>query len=109
MCYLDTVQPDVSSWTVPSLALVRGTVLGATDFTVYYPFKMQRFEVRGEQMIPMPSERWRTRRKNAPPGSLPRGLQSKLSGSRTTVQASLRDRSPVSLGSSQSIGLKVFQ
>ena len=32
-----TLQTDVSSWPVPALAILRGTVLGAADFTFYYP------------------------------------------------------------------------
>ena len=34
---LQTLQTDVSSWPVPALAILRGTVLGAADFTFYYP------------------------------------------------------------------------
>lgn len=34
---LPALQPDVSSWHAPSLALVKGTVLGAADLASYYP------------------------------------------------------------------------
>ena len=34
---LQTLQTDVSSWPVPALAILRGTVLGAADFSFYYP------------------------------------------------------------------------
>jgi hypothetical protein len=34
---LDKLQPDVASWPRPSLALLRGTVLGAAGFSSYYP------------------------------------------------------------------------
>ena len=35
---LQAVQPGVSSWPNPSLAIVKGTLLGARDFATYYPF-----------------------------------------------------------------------
>ena len=59
---LDTLQPDVASWHTPSLAMVRGTVLGAADFTFYYPFKMTRFAIRDAMMLPIPENQWRSRR-----------------------------------------------
>jgi hypothetical protein len=34
---LRAVQADVASWPRPSLAVLRGTVLGAADFTTYFP------------------------------------------------------------------------
>jgi hypothetical protein len=34
---LQTAQPSVSSWPSPSLTILRGTLLGAQDFAVYYP------------------------------------------------------------------------
>jgi hypothetical protein len=35
---LQTAQPSVSSWPSPSLTILHGTLLGAQDFAVYYPF-----------------------------------------------------------------------
>jgi hypothetical protein len=35
---LQAAQPSVSSWPNPSLTILRGTLLGAQDFAVYYPF-----------------------------------------------------------------------
>jgi hypothetical protein len=35
---LQTAQPSVSSWPNPSLTILRGTLLGAQDFAVFYPF-----------------------------------------------------------------------
>jgi hypothetical protein len=35
---LQAVQPSVSSWPNPSLAILKGTSLGARDFATYYPF-----------------------------------------------------------------------
>src|SRR5712672_2467000 len=34
---VSSLQPDAASWPSPSLAIIRGTVLGAADFTKYYP------------------------------------------------------------------------
>jgi hypothetical protein len=58
---LEKLQPDVATWPVPSLALVRGTVLGAADFTYDGP----RFAIRGGQpdfANPIPREQWRSLR-----------------------------------------------
>lgn len=35
---LKTLQPDVASWRVPSIAILGDTVLGAAAFTSYFPF-----------------------------------------------------------------------
>lgn len=59
---LHTLQPDVASWQTPSLALVRGTALGAADFTVYYPFKIARLAIRDGALLPIPENQWRSRR-----------------------------------------------
>jgi hypothetical protein len=60
------LQPDAASWPVPSLALVRGTVLGAADFTAYYPSEaMGRFAIRDGKpdfSAPIPREQWKTLR-----------------------------------------------
>lgn len=49
---LDAIQADVASWRVPSLALVRGTTLGAANFTSYFPPGM-RAELPPEWRVPM--------------------------------------------------------
>jgi hypothetical protein len=36
---LELLQPDVRSWPEPSLFLVKGTIPGAADFSVFYPFR----------------------------------------------------------------------
>jgi hypothetical protein len=61
-----SLQPDAASWPVPSLAIVRGTVLGAADFTSYYPSEaMGRFAIRDgtpDFAAPIPRDQWRTLR-----------------------------------------------
>jgi hypothetical protein len=37
---LTTIQADVAAWPKPSLALLRGTILGAADFARYYAYKL---------------------------------------------------------------------
>jgi hypothetical protein len=56
---MDVVQPQVASWPSPSLALLRGTVLGATDFAFYYP-GMPRFAIRNGRPEPIARAEWRT-------------------------------------------------
>lgn len=78
------------SWRVPSLALLRGTALGASDFAVYERGLGDgtRFGVRDGQLAPIPREEWKVMRMEeqfdaflylGPPGSMtttsvPRGL-----------------------------------
>lgn len=62
---LTTIQADVASWASPSLALVRGTVLGAADFTFYYPSSMPRLRIRDGKpdfKAPLASSEWRSLR-----------------------------------------------
>jgi hypothetical protein len=59
---LEKLPVDVSSWRVPSLALIRGTALGAADFTLYYPSAPTRFAVRDDNFAPIPREEWRSMR-----------------------------------------------
>lgn len=49
------------SWRVPSLALLRGTTLGASDFAVYDrgPGDGSRFGVKAGQLAPIPREEWK--------------------------------------------------
>src|SRR3954447_13065395 len=63
---VSALQPDVASWPTPSIALVRGTVLGAADFTAYYPSEaMGRFAIRDGKpdfSAPIPRNQWKTLR-----------------------------------------------
>ena len=59
------MQADVSRWPVPSVALVRGTVLGAADFTEYYTAPVPRVRVREGQpdfKAQVPREEWKSLR-----------------------------------------------
>jgi len=55
---LTAVQPDVASWPAPSLATLRGTVLGAADATVFVP-SPARFTFRGDTQVQVPRDQWR--------------------------------------------------
>jgi hypothetical protein len=51
------LQPDIASWPRGSLTLVRGTVLGAADFTVFVGGDNDRFTVRGvDDFVKIPKE-----------------------------------------------------
>jgi hypothetical protein len=52
---------DVMSWRVPSIALLRGTTLGARDFGLYSRGlgDGSRFGVKGGQLVPVPREQWK--------------------------------------------------
>jgi hypothetical protein len=54
----------IESWRVPSLALLRGTTLGASDFAVYDPGlgDGSRFSVKAGQLIRLPREQWKVMR-----------------------------------------------
>lgn len=56
---LNAIQPDVSEWPQPSLALLPGTTLGAADFTDYYPFQTERGEIRDGTYVPISAAEWR--------------------------------------------------
>jgi hypothetical protein len=60
------LQPDAASWPSPSLAIIRGTVLGAADFTAYYPSEaIGRFPIKDGQpdfSAPIPRDQWKTLR-----------------------------------------------
>jgi hypothetical protein len=55
---LKAVQPDVESWKAPSLAIIRGTTLGAADITAFQPSPM-RMKFEGSKPAPIPREEWR--------------------------------------------------
>jgi hypothetical protein len=56
---LAKVLPEAASWRVPTLAVVRGTVLGAVDFARYSVSPMPRASVRDGKFVPIPREQWR--------------------------------------------------
>ena len=53
---LTTIQADVATWPKPSLAILRGTTLGAADFTRYYPYNSPRMIVRNGALVAIPRE-----------------------------------------------------
>jgi hypothetical protein len=53
---------NVGTWPTPSLALIRGTPLGAADFTFYYRFDDRRSAFTNGDSVPIPREQWRTLR-----------------------------------------------
>ena len=63
---VSSLQPDAAQWPSPSLALIRGTVLGVADFTNYYPSEaMGRFPIKDGQpdfSAPIPRDQWKTLR-----------------------------------------------
>jgi len=56
---LAAIQPDAASWRVPSLATIRGTVLGAADAARYFGWG-NRFGLRDGKPVPIPKEQWRS-------------------------------------------------
>jgi hypothetical protein len=51
------LQPEIASWPAGSLSLVRGTVLGAADFTAFVGRDNDRFAVRGDNdFVKIPKE-----------------------------------------------------
>src|SRR4029079_8535540 len=53
---LEVFQPGVSSWTVPSLTLLRGTALGAVDYATFWPPNVTRVRLRDGHIQPVPRE-----------------------------------------------------
>ena len=55
-------QPDAASWKPMSLALVRGTSIGASDFSEFEN-PGQRYRIRGDDdFVPIPRDQWVKRR-----------------------------------------------
>jgi hypothetical protein len=52
------IQSDAASWRAPSLAIIRGTLLGAADAAQYFGWGT-RFAVRDGEIVPIPQEAWR--------------------------------------------------
>ncbi len=62
---VSSLQPDAASWPSPSLAIVRGTVLGAADFTAYHKENLPRIAIRDGRpdfSAPIPRDQWKTLR-----------------------------------------------
>jgi hypothetical protein len=57
---LSDLQPDISAWHTPSLAMVHDTVLGAADFTKYYPYPTPRVDVHRGNGAQVPRDQWRS-------------------------------------------------
>ena len=57
---LPALQRDAASWPAPSLATVRGTVLGAADFTAFSPASPPRATIRDGRIVPIPRDEWRS-------------------------------------------------
>jgi hypothetical protein len=53
--------PETSAWPAPSAALVRGTTLGALDFTAFEEIGI-RGKITGTELTPVPREEWKTMR-----------------------------------------------
>ena len=58
---LTSVQPDIAAWRAPSLAILRGTNLGATDITAITPTPV-RFAFQGETRSQVSRDQWRSLR-----------------------------------------------
>lgn len=57
---IEALQPEIASWPLFSVAVVKGTVLGAADFAAINPART-RYAIRGpEKFEPIPHEQWRT-------------------------------------------------
>jgi hypothetical protein len=57
-----TLPAEVSSWPAPSLALVRGSTLGALDFTDFEGAPPARSAIREGKIVLVPREQWRSLR-----------------------------------------------
>jgi hypothetical protein len=56
---LAAIQPNVASWPTPSMAIIRDTVLGATDFASYFSPGSDRFAIRDGKLTPIPRSEYR--------------------------------------------------
>ncbi len=80
---LAILQPNVISWQKPSLVRIRGTTLGAADFTSYYPMQSDRLTVRDGKAVPVPRDQWRSlRMENQVDAVLYLGLPTEITYSR---------------------------
>ena len=54
---LAKAQPDVAAWKAPALAIVRGTAIGAADYTTFFPTPA-RFGMKGADRVQVPKDQW---------------------------------------------------
>ena len=59
---LENIQANIATWPTPSIAIIRGTKLGAADFTWYYPYKISRGIVLDGKYRPIVHRQWRPQR-----------------------------------------------
>jgi hypothetical protein len=57
---LRTAQANIAAWPTPSLTMLRGSVLGAQDFTFYLPGEGARIAVKDGKPAPIPRAEWRS-------------------------------------------------
>lgn len=58
---LVALQPDVASWRAASLAIIRGTILGAADITAFTPMPV-RMSFQNDRPAQIPRDQWRSLR-----------------------------------------------
>jgi hypothetical protein len=58
---LEPLQHEVGSWPTPRLVVLRGTPIGAADFTFFYPFDDSRASEHEGTLVAIPKEKWRKR------------------------------------------------
>lgn len=56
---LATIQPSIASWDAPRLATTRGTVLGQSDFVLYFKNPPDRRTVQDGALAPVARDQWR--------------------------------------------------
>jgi hypothetical protein len=59
---LAALQLTVASWPRPSLALMRGTVLGAADFQFFFSDISSRLAIKDGKLLPIPRDQWQALR-----------------------------------------------
>jgi len=59
---VETMQPDVATWPIPSVTRLSGTQLGSADFGDFVPSEVARFSIRDGKPTPLPREAWRPMR-----------------------------------------------
>jgi len=57
---MDSLQADIRTWPKPSLTVFRGTVLGAADFTFFYPVSGAMAPQKDGSAVPIPRTQWRS-------------------------------------------------
>ena len=55
------IQPDIASWRAPTLAIIKGTTIGAADAAEFVPAP-GRFVFRGDTPVEVPRDQWRSLR-----------------------------------------------